>query len=174
MLGKHPEVEENLHSELEAVLDGRPPTVEDLSRLPYTDAVIKESMRLYPPAWAIGREALEDCEIGGFHVPAKTQMFISQYVVHRDPRFFDDPETFSPERWLDGSTDDLPKFAYFPFGGGPRLCIGQSFAKMEAALLLATIARRFELELLLGPPPIPQPSITLRPRGGVKVILQER
>lgn len=174
LLGKHPAVEEKLHAELEAVLGGRPPTVEDLSHLSYTDAAVKESMRLYPPAWAIGREALEDCEIGGFNVPAKTQLFISQYVVHHDPRFFDNPGAFVPERWLDGSTDDLPKFSYFPFGGGPRLCIGQSFAKMEANLILATVAQRFELELLAGQPPIPQPSITLRPKNGIRVTLEER
>ncbi|CAN5664399.1 cytochrome P450 [soil metagenome] len=174
LLGKHPDVEEKLRSELEVTLDGRPPTVEDLPHLPYTDAVIKESMRLYPPAWAIGREALEECEIGGFHVPAKTQLFISQYIVHHDPRFFEKPEAFSPERWADDLEKRLPKFAYFPFGGGPRLCIGQSFAKMEASLLLATIAQNFRLDLMPGPPPIPQPSITLRPREGVKMILRER
>lgn len=130
-------------------------------------------MRLYPPAWAIGREALEDCEIGGFHVPAKTQMFISQYVIHHDPRNFENPETFSPERWLDDHEKRLPKFAYFPFGGGPRLCIGQSFAKMEAALLLTTIAQKFKLELAAGPPPVPQPSITLRPKRGIRVKLRK-
>ncbi len=174
LLGKHPAIEEKLHAELETVLEGRPPTFEDLSRLPYTDAAVKESLRLYPPAWAIGREALEDCEIGGFHVPAKTQLFISQYVVHQDPRLFDSPEAFIPERWLDGSTDDLPKFAYFPFGGGPRLCIGQSFAKMEANLILATIAREFKLGIPVEPPPVPQPSITLRPKNGIRVTLEER
>ena len=155
LLGKHPEVEEKLCSELEATLDGRPPTVEDLPRLSYTDAVIKESMRLYPPAWAIGREALEDCEIGGFHVPAKTQLFISQYVVHHDPRYFENPEAFAPERWADDLEKRLPKFAYFPFGGGPRLCIGQSFARMEAALLLATIVQNFRLEPVAWTTPDP-------------------
>ncbi|MGF1470214.1 MAG: cytochrome P450 [Rubrobacteraceae bacterium] len=174
LLGNHPSVEEKLRSEIEEVLEGRPPAVADLPRLPYTDAVIKESLRLYPPAWAVGREALEDCEIGGFHVPAKTQLFISQWVVHRDPRFFRDPGAFVPERWLDGSTDDLPKFAYFPFGGGPRLCIGQPFAKMEAALILTTIARKFELRLVPGQTIRIQPSITLRPNHGIQVKSQQR
>lgn len=173
LLGKHPVVEEKLHAELEETLEGRPPAVEDLPHLPYLDAVIKESMRIYPPAWAIGREALEDCEVGGFYVPAKTQMFISQYVVHRDPRNFENSEAFLPERWLDGSTDDLPKFAYFPFGGGPRLCIGQSFAKMEANLVLATIAQSFRLRLVPGQTIQTQPSITLRPKHGVRVKLQQ-
>ena len=116
LLGENPETETNLTAELEEVLDGRAATVRDLPRLRYADAVIKESMRLYPPAWAIGREALGDCEIGGYHVPTKTQMFISQYVTHRDPRFFDRPDDFDPSRWYDGRTDHLPPYAYFRSG----------------------------------------------------------
>ena len=174
LLGKHPEVESKLLAELGEVLGSQAPTVNDLPQLPYTDAVLKESMRLYPPAWAVGREALEDCELGDFQVPAKTQLFISQWVVHRDPRFFENPEAFIPERWLDGSTGGIPKFAYFPFGGGPRLCIGQPFAKMEAALILATVAQRFKLDPVPGPPPTPQPSITLRPKSGIRVTLEKR
>ncbi len=174
LLSKHPEVEAKLAAELEEVLDGRPPTVEDLPRLKYTDAVLKESMRLYPPAWAIGREALEDCEIEGYHVSAKTQLFISQYVVHRIPHHFENPDAFDPKRWSDGLEKRLPKYAYFPFGGGPRLCIGQPFARMEAALLLATIAQNFRLELIPGQHITPQPSITLRPKGGVKMRLEKR
>jgi cytochrome P450 len=174
LLGKHPEIEAKLTSELEEVLAGRSPTVEDLPRLRYADAIIKESMRLYPPAWAIGREAVGECEIGGYHVPTRTQMFISQYVTHRDPRFFDEPEVFDPSRWHDGRTQNLPDYAYFPFGGGPRLCIGSNFAKMEAALLLATVAREFHLESASGEPPVPQPSITLRPRGGIGMKLKKR
>ena len=174
LLGKHPEAEARLWSELEEVLGGRPPTVEDLPRLRYADAVLKESMRLYPPAWAIGREAVGDCEIGGYHVPAGTQLFISQYVIQRDGRFFDEPEAFDPERWTDGRTEGLPQYAYFPFGGGPRLCIGSGFAKMEAALLLATVAQRFKQEPVWGRPPVPQPSITLRPKDGIRTRLHER
>ena len=174
LLGQNPEVEAKLSAELVEVLDGRTPTVGDLSRLRYADAVIKESMRLYPPAWAVGREALGECEIGGYLVPKETQMFISQYVTHRDPRFFDAPDAFDPSRWQDGSTEGLPQYAYFPFGGGPRLCIGSSFARMEAVLLLATISHAFRLEPVAGEPPVPQPSVTLRPRGGIEMKLSKR
>ncbi len=174
LLGTHPEVEARLLAELEEVLGGRAPTVEDMPRLRYADAVIKESMRLYPPAWAVGREAVGDCEIGGYHVPAGAQLFISQYVVQRDGRFFDDPGSFDPERWTDGRTEDLPPYAYFPFGGGPRMCIGSGFAKMEAMLLLATVAQRFGLEPVSGRNPVAQPSITLRPRDGIRTRLHER
>lgn len=174
LLALHPEVEKKLHAELAEQLDGKTPTMEDLSHLPYTDAVLKESMRLYPPAWAIGREAIEDCEIGGYYVPAETQLFISQYVVHRLPHSFENPESFDPDRWTDGLEKRIPKYAYFPFGGGPRLCIGQSFAKMEAALLLTTIAQRFRIQLSRDACAIPQPSITLRPKQGIQVTLEER
>jgi cytochrome P450 len=173
LLGEHPEVEQKLYSELSEAVDG-PPTVADLPRLPYTDMVIKEAMRLYPPAWAIGREALDECEIGGFRVPAGTQMFISQWVVHRDARLFESPQAFYPERWRDGLEKTLPKYAYFPFGGGPRLCVGQSFARMEAVLLLATIARKFRLAPVAAQTIATQPSITLRPKNGIKVTLEER
>ena len=156
LLALHPEVEKKLHAELDEQLNDAP-TVDDLPHLPYTDAVLKESMRLFPPAWAIGREAIEDCEIGGYHVPAKTQLFISQYVVHHDPSLFEDPDTFDPDRWTNGLEKKLPKYAYFPFGGGPRLCVGQSFAKMEAALLLATTAQKFRMTLSGDGRTTPQP-----------------
>ena len=146
----------------------------DLPRLRYTDMVVKESMRLYPPAWAFGRETVEDCEIGGYHVPAGTQLVMSQWVMHRDPRYYERAGEFRPERWVDGSVEKLPPYAYFPFGGGPRLCIGRSFAKMEAVLLLATIAQRFRLRLAQDRPVEPQPSITLRPRNGMRVVLTRR
>jgi len=174
LLARHPEIEDRLHEELEEVLAGRPPAIGDLSRLRYTDAIVKESLRLYPPAWAFGREAVGDCEIGSYHVPAGTQLIMSQWVMHRDPRYYEDPLEFRPERWLDGSTSMLPKYAYFPFGGGPRLCIGQSFAKMEAVLLLATIARGFRLRTAPGERVIPRPSITLRPGDGMWMVLQKR
>jgi cytochrome P450 len=174
LLSEHPEVESRLQEELREVLADRPPTVGDLPRLRYTDMVVKESMRLYPPAWAFGREALADCEIGGYCVPAGTQLIMSQWVMHRDPRYYEEPGKFRPERWGDGSTEGLPKYAYFPFGGGPRLCIGQSFAKMEAVLLLATIAQQFRLSSAPGERMAPQPSITLRPKNGMRMILEKR
>jgi cytochrome P450 len=148
--------------------------VEDLPRLRYADMVVKESMRLYPPAWAFGREALADCEIGGYHVPAGTQLVVSQWVTHRDPRYYEAPGEFRPERWAEGSVEKLPKYAYFPFGGGPRVCIGQSFARMEAVLLLATIAQQFRLHFAPGERVVPQPSITLRPKNGMRMVLERR
>ena len=174
LLGGHPEAEERLGAEVRGELGDRPAGPEDLPRLPYADAVLKESMRLYPPAWAVGREALEDCEIGGYHVPEGTQMFISPYLVQRDGRFFEDPEAFRPERWLNGAAEGLPRYAYFPFGGGPRMCVGSGFARMEAALLLATIARRFRLARVPGRAPTPRPTITLRPEGGVWAVPERR
>lgn len=174
LLAEHPAVEAKLLEELREVLAGRPPTVEDLPWLRYADTVVKESMRLYPPVWAFGREATENCEIGGYHVPAGTQLIMSQWVTHRDPRYFENPEKFRPERWLEGSIEGLPKYAYFPFGGGPRLCIGQSFAKMETVLLLTTIAQKFGLTLAQGQRIAPQPSITLRPKNGVPMVIKKR
>jgi len=174
LLAEHPEAEARLLEELSEVLSGRAPTVGDLPRLRYTDMVVKESMRLYPPAWAFGRETVGDCEIGGYHVPAGTQLIMSQWVTHRDPRYYERAEEFRPERWADGSTEMLPPYAYFPFGGGPRLCIGRSFARMEAVLLLTTIARKFRLRLAQDRPVKPQPSITLRPKTSMRVVLTRR
>jgi cytochrome P450 len=174
LLAEHPEVEAKLHEELDETLAGRTPTVEDLLRLHYTDMVVRESLRLYPPAWAFGREAVGDCEIGGYYVPAGTQLIMSQWVTHRDPRYYENPMEFRPERWAEGLADRLPRYAYFSFGGGPRLCIGQSFAKMEAVLLLATIAQQFRLYQAPGEQAVPQPSITLRPRNGMRMVLERR
>ncbi len=175
LLAGHTGVEAKLHDELRETLGGRAPTMADLPGLRYADAVVKESTRLYPPVWGFGREALQDCEIGGFRVPTGTQVVVSPWVMHRDERYFENPETFRPKRWLDGSTDVLPKYAYFPFGGGPRLCIGSGFAKMEAVLLLATIAQRFRLRHAPGQETVePLPSLTLRPRNGLRMILAER
>ncbi len=174
LLAKHPEAEARLLEELDEVLEGRAPTVGNLPRLRYTDLVVKESMRLYPPVWAFGREAVEDCKIEGYHVNAGTQLVMSQWVMHRDPRYYERAEEFRPERWANGSVEKLPPFAYFPFGGGPRLCIGRSFARMEAVLLLATIARKFRLRPAQDRPVEPQPSITLRPRNGMRMALAKR
>lgn len=174
LLSQNPEAEQKLHHELDSVLAGRTPRYEDLANLPYTDKVIKESMRLYPPAWGMGRVAVRNCVIGGYEVPAGANVVTCQWVMHRNPRYFPNPETFDPDRWSPEMARSLPKFAYFPFGGGPRLCIGAGFATMEAALLLATMAQRFRLRLAPGYPVKPVPSITLRPRDGMRMTLQNR
>jgi cytochrome P450 len=131
-------------------------------------------MRLYPPAWSIGREAIEECEIGGYRLPAGTQVYMIQWTMHRNPRYFEDPEEFRPERWTEEFEKRLPRFAYFPFGGGPRLCIGNSFALMEAVLILATIAQRFKLTLAPAQTITPWPSVTLRPKTGIRMTLKGR
>ena len=174
LLSQNAEAEKRLHEELDEVLGGRTPTVEDLPGLRYCEWVVKESMRLYPPAYAVGREAVRDCEIGGFRVPAGMQIFAFQWVVHRDARWFEEPEEFRPERWGEDVASRLPKYAYFPFGGGPRQCIGNSFAMMEAVLLLATVARRFRLRLPQGHEVELLPAMSLRPKGGVPVRVESR
>lgn len=158
-----------LREELTRVLDGRAPTLADLPQLTYTEQVIKEAMRLMPPAWMIQREAVEEVRIGDYVIPKGADVGMSQYAVHRDPRWYAEPERFMPERWTPEFTKQLPKFAYFPFGGGPRLCIGQQFAMMESMLMLATIAQRYDLELMPGQRIVPQPSITMRPKYGLKM-----
>lgn len=174
LLSQNPSAEEALGRELDEVLGGRLPTVADLPKLKYTDWVIHESMRLLPPAWAIGREAIEDCEIGGYSFPKGVQVWISQYTVQRDARYFDDPEAFRPERWDGDRAKKLPRFAYFPFGGGARLCIGSSFALMEATLLLATIARRFRVKVVPSQTIEMTAAVTLRPKKGLRVTLEAR
>jgi cytochrome P450 len=172
LLSQNPKIAEKLQTELATVLDGRAATVADLPRLCYAEQVIKESMRLYPPVWGIGRETTRECEIGGHRVPKGAQILLSQWVTHRDPRFWDRPELFRPERWSEDGPP--PRLAYFPFGGGPRGCIGQSFALMEAVLILATIARRFRLALAPGHPVEPWATMTLRPRYGMQMVVTAR
>ncbi len=174
LLSQDPEVETRLHAELAEVLGGRAPRVADLPRLAYTEHVVTETLRLYPTVWLVGREAIEPCEVGGYRVPVGTTVYMSQWVVHRDPRFFDDPEAYHPGRWADGLAKRLPRYAYFPFGGGPRICIGNGFAMMESVLLLATIAQRFRLALAPGAVVKPLPTMTLRPDGGIKMVLAQR
>ncbi|MFO0554624.1 MAG: cytochrome P450 [Polyangiaceae bacterium] len=175
LLSTHPDVERKLHAEIASVLGARSPTAADVRALPYTESVLKESMRLFPPAWTTGREATEDVEIGGCFVPRGAQLLMSQWVVHRDPRWFPNPEGFDPERWSPERAKDIPRYAYFPFGGGPRVCIGNHFAMMEATLLLALIVRDWRLELLPGQKLELKPSVTLRQKGaGLKVRLVER
>jgi cytochrome P450 len=169
LISQHPKVDATLAAELRKVLGGRLPTVGDLPHLRYTEHVVTEAMRLYPPAWGFGREARAACEIGGYAIPAGTTVIISPWVSHRDPRYFDKPTAFRPERWSGDFAATLPRFAYIPFGGGPRICIGNRFAMMEAVLVLATVAQRFRLEWQYDRPVVPLPSITLRPKDGVWV-----
>jgi cytochrome P450 len=174
LLAQHPEVEAGLHAELSSILGGRNPTLEDLPNLRYTDRIVTESMRLYPPAWGMARLALEDVEVGGYLVRKGSGVSLAQWSVHRDPRWYDSPEAFRPERWEGDLAKRIPRFAYFPFGGGPRQCIGNTFALMETTLVLATIAQRFRFTLVGTHRVVPVPSITLRPRYGIKVWLQKR
>jgi cytochrome P450 len=174
LLAQHPDVEEKLAAEVRQIVGARDPTVEDCPRLQYTEAVVLESMRLYPPAYVIGREAIDDCVIGGYQVRRGSTVMMSQWVVHRDPRLYGDAERFRPERWSEAATKALPKFAYFPFGGGPRLCIGNTFAMMELVLVLAAIAQRFYFRMQSGSPVTPMPTFTLRPRPGIPAEIAPR
>jgi cytochrome P450 len=174
LLSQNPEAEATLHDELANVLAGRSPTFADLPRLVFADRVITEALRVYPTVWLLGREAVEPCTIGGERVPVGLTLWMSQWVIHRDGRFFDDPESFRPDRWSDGLARRIHRYAYFPFGGGPRICIGNSFAQMEAVLLLATIAQRYQVHLVPGTVVRLFPTMTLRPDGGVHVVLAQR
>ncbi len=174
LLSEHPEVEAKLHEELNAVLKGRQPTVEDVPSLRYTEMVVAESMRLYPPAWAIGRLALHDHEVGGYTIPAKALVLLSPYVTHRDERYFPDPTRFDPERWTPEAKESRPQFAYFPFGGGTRRCIGEGFAWMEGILLLASLARNWRMRLVPGHRVETLPVITLRPKHGMRMTVEKK
>lgn len=171
LLSEHPEVREKLLAELRTVLAGRTPTLEDMPRLLYTDYVLQESMRLYPPAWTQGRHAIEDFELDGTHFPADTLVMFSQWVIHRLPAIWGDPEVFRPERWEPGNAQKIPQWAYFPFGGGPRICIGMPFAQLEAKLILATILQTYTPRTLPGYKAEPNPLITLRPKHDLRALL---
>jgi cytochrome P450 len=174
LLAQSPEIEARLHAEIDEVLGSREATVDDVAQLRYTEMVVLEAMRLYPPAYTIGREALVDCVVGGYDVPRGTTLLMSQWVVQRDPRFFAEAEQFRPERWGEAASKQLPRFAYFPFGGGPRLCIGNTFAMMELVLVLATIAQHVHFRMPPGHHVIPQPTFTLRPYPGIPGIIVPR
>lgn len=171
LLSEHPQVRAKLVAELQRVLGGRPPIVDDLAALPYLDQVVKEAMRLYPPAWTQGRRAIDDFELEGYRLPAGTVVMFSQWVIHRLPEIWGDPETFRPERFEPTTERALPPYAYFPFGGGPRMCIGMPFANLEARLLLATILQQYTPNLVPGYPVVPRPRITLRPAYGIHMTL---
>ncbi len=174
LLARHPEIEAKLHEEVDSVLKGRTPTLEDLSSLPYTEMIIKESLRLYPPAWITGRQAIEDVQIGEYLIPQGSIVNVVFYLSHHDPRWWDEPEAFKPERFSPENEANINKRAYTPFGGGPRVCIGNSFAMMEARLLLATIAQRYQLRLAPGQTVEMNPMITLNPKGGMPMTIKRR
>ena len=174
LLAQNPRVEAKLHEELDRVLAGRTPAVDDLPNLRYTSLVVTESLRLFPPAWGMARIAIEDTEIAGYPIPKGCGVSLAQWVVHRDPRWFEAPLEFRPERWEGDLLKRLPRFAYFPFGGGPRQCIGNNFALMEASLLLATLAQQFRISLMPGKQIIPAASITLRPKTGIWGKIEKR
>jgi cytochrome P450 len=174
LLSGAPDVEAQLHEEVDRVLGGRLPTIEDLPRLPFVEQVATESMRLYPPAWIIGRRAIEDYPAASYVLPARSIVVISPYLLHRDARFFSEPDRFMPERWTPGFKASLPPFAYFPFGGGTRRCIGESFAWMELVLVLSTLAQRWRFRLIPGHKVVAQPVITLRMKHGLKMTATRR
>lgn len=176
LIAQNPRIETELAEELRAVLGDRVPTPDDLPKLRYTEMVVKEAMRLYPAVWGIGRKALKECELGGYRVPAGSNIFILQWRTQRDPRFFPDPERFDPERWREDPirSGKIPRFAYFPFGGGPRVCVGASFAMMEATLLLAMMQQKYHFENVSGHPIELLATVTLRPKHGIRMITQRR
>ena len=167
LLAQHPEVEAKLVTEVRSVLGERLPTVEDRPHLKYTEMVLKESMRLYPPAWILGRELIRDCNIGGHELSCGSVIYFSQWAIHRDARFFSEPERFNPDRWQDNLEQRLPRCVYFPFGAGARVCIGKALSMMEATLILAMVVRQFRLTLASDLPIEPLPSFTLRPKNGL-------
>ena len=174
LLSQNADVEERLHEEVDRVLAGRLPSVADLPSLSLVESVTKETMRLYPPAWSVARTAIADFELEGYRISAGANVVMSQWIMHRDSRFFSEPESFDPDRWNTSACQNLPRFAYFPFGGGPRQCIGASFAMTEAVLILATIVRRCRLVSVEKTPVLPVPSLTLRPNDPISMRIEAR
>ncbi|MDQ2714743.1 MAG: cytochrome P450 [Chloroflexota bacterium] len=172
LLSQHPAQRDTLLAELQRVLGGRAPTVADLANLPYLEMVVKEAMRLYPPAWMLGRHALQAYELEGYHMPADSFVMLSPWVIHRIAEYFPEPERFWPERFDSQTGEKHPPFAYFPFGAGPRMCIGSTFAMMEARLLLATLIQRYSPTLVPGHPVVPRPMVTLRTKFGMRMLLE--
>jgi cytochrome P450 len=172
LLAENPDVQDQLSTEIREVLEDRAPTSADLPRLRFAEMVVTESMRLRPPAYVVGRQAVEAVELGGYRIPAGGTVLMPQYVVHRDPRFYDEPERFNPRRWAGGLRERLPKYAYFPFGGGPRVCIGNTFAMMEVVLVLASLCRRWRFEKASTDPVTFRPRMTLAPARPVLLRLR--
>ena len=173
LLSQHPEVERRLHAELDSVLDGSTPTAADARQLEYTEQVLNEAMRLYPPVYTLFREATTDVKIGGYRIPAGSGLMLPQWVVHRSPRWYDSPEQFDPDRWTPERAADRPRFSFFPFGGGPRHCIGKQFSMLEAKLILATVAQKYRLEYL-GDSLDLRGSLTMHPKEPVAMRLESR
>lgn len=173
-LTQHPESAERLKEEVDRVLGDRPPTAEDAPQLAYTEAVLKEAMRLYPAAWIMGREVVTPCEIRGYTIPKGWNLLISQWVIHRDARWFDRPDEFIPERWYSERIKDLPECAYMPFGAGPRQCIGRHFAMMEGVIILSMLAQRYDLRRDLSRPVKAVPLVSIRPEDGLWVTVTRR
>jgi len=174
LLSQSPEAAARLHDEVDRALGGRLPTVADIPALAWVERVVTEAMRLYPPAWLIGRRAIAEYAFGPYVAPSRAILIMSPFIVQRDARWYRDPERFDPGRWTPEFKASLPPFAYFPFGGGPRRCIGEGFAWMELVLIVATIAQRWHLELVPGHPVAPQPLITLRAKHGMRMIAAAR
>jgi cytochrome P450 len=187
LLSEYPSVEAKLYEELKTILNNRNgtkydmnsqalrvPTVEDISKLEYTEKVVRESMRLYPPAWTLGRQAINDYSVDGYVIPAKSIILMSQYVMHRNPKYFPEPELFYPERWTKETRTQIPRFSYFPFGGGIRGCVGEAFAWMEAILIVATICRQWRMFHDLDHKVELKPLITLRPKYGMRMRLERK
>ena len=174
LLAQHPEVEARFHAEVDAVLQGRAPRMDDVPSLPVTGRIFSEALRMYPPLWAIGRRALEDCEIGGYPILKGSVVLLSSYVTQRDARWFPEPTKFDPERWTAEARATRPKFSYFPFSAGSRACLGEAFASMEGVLCLAALAQKWRLEIVAGHPIALQPQLTLRARHGIKMRLVPR
>lgn len=171
LLAEHPQVDAAFRDEVEQVLGGRPPTADDVPNLPYTGKILSEALRLYPPAWMFARMLAEEDTLGGYRLPAGAMLMISPYVTHRDPRWWPDPERFDPERFAPEQIKTRPRFAYFPFSGGPRVCIGEPFAWQEAILVMALVAQTYRLRPAPGYAVTPQPMATLRPAQGVKMVI---
>ncbi len=174
LLAVHPEWQTRWYAELDTILGDRPVTLSDLPHLTVTDQIITESMRLYPPIWSIGRMAFEPFELAGFPIPAGAMLLAPPLIVHRDPRWFDEPLSFRPERWTPEFRQSLPPFAYFPFGGGPRRCIGDSFAWMEAQIVLATLGQNWRMHHVSDSPVALEPMVTLHPKGGMPMVVERR
>jgi cytochrome P450 len=174
LLAQHPGVVAKLRDEVDTALGGRDAALQDIERLPYTGMIVKEGLRLYPPAWVITREAIADVNIGGYALKRGSVVVTSPYITHRHPRYFTEPEQFRPERFAEGGEKNWPHFAYFPFGGGPRICLGQSFALMEATLILATLTQHYEFSLVPNQQIDLEPLITLRARHGIRMTVTQR